>query len=230
MPVCLQAQPSVRWIVFTTSCAADAQCRERHRRPASSTESSRRCSRLRFSWSVSIDCCSSIFCSSGLQYPCNYAASRTHNSHRIAHRGRRRPGCGANKAGGPRRQLGPLKPPASHSGRGVGLARISGGERLVHIADVRETDAFRAAEQPIKPGAQLLVRFGVRSYLGVALRRDDTLSNISFNIMIDSSTIEIAVPRIFARMIAVLQILQHRGVRRTMNTSSSTTRLVRFLE
>jgi len=73
------------------------------------------------------------------------------------------------------RQLGPLKPPASHSGRGVGLARISGGERLVHIADVRETDAFRAAEQPIGPGAQLLVRFGVRSYLGVALRRDDTL-------------------------------------------------------
>src|SRR5215813_6057550 len=73
------------------------------------------------------------------------------------------------------RQLGPLKPPASHSGRGVGLARISGGERLVHIADVRETDAFPAAEQPIGPGFQLLVRFGVRSYLGVALRRDDTL-------------------------------------------------------
>jgi GAF domain-containing protein len=73
------------------------------------------------------------------------------------------------------RQLGPLKPPASGTQRSVGLARISRGERLVHIADVRETDAFQAAEQPIGTGAQLLVRFGVRSYLGVALRRDDTL-------------------------------------------------------
>jgi GAF domain-containing protein len=71
-------------------------------------------------------------------------------------------------------QLGPFQPPASLRAH-VGLGRISRGERLVHIADVREIDAFRAAEQPIGPGAQLLVRFGVRSYLGVALRRDDTL-------------------------------------------------------
>src|SRR5262245_14661303 len=34
------------------------------------------------------------------------------------------------------RQLGPFRPPAS-----VGLGRISRGERLVHIADVREIDA-----------------------------------------------------------------------------------------
>jgi GAF domain-containing protein len=48
--------------------------------------------------------------------------------------------------------------------------RLVRGERVIAVPDLLD-----AAEQPIGPGAQLLVRFGARSYLGVALRRDDAL-------------------------------------------------------
>jgi GAF domain-containing protein/3-mercaptopyruvate sulfurtransferase SseA len=48
--------------------------------------------------------------------------------------------------------------------------RLVRGERIIAIADLLD-----AADQPIGPGAQLLVRFGARSYLGVALRKDDAL-------------------------------------------------------
>jgi two-component system NtrC family sensor kinase len=48
--------------------------------------------------------------------------------------------------------------------------RLVQGERVIAVADLLE-----AADQPIGPGAQLLVRFGARSYIGVALRRDEAL-------------------------------------------------------
>src|SRR5271165_4332424 len=59
----------------------------------------------------------------------------------------------------------PLKPV-----RGGFADRLVRGERVIAVADLLD-----AADQPIGPGAQLLVRFGARSYLGVALRRDDAL-------------------------------------------------------
>jgi PAS domain S-box-containing protein len=59
----------------------------------------------------------------------------------------------------------PLKPVAG------GFAdRLVRGERVIAVADLLE-----AGGQPIGPGAQLLVRFGARSYLGIALRRDEAL-------------------------------------------------------
>jgi GAF domain-containing protein len=48
--------------------------------------------------------------------------------------------------------------------------RLVRGERVIAVPDLLD-----ATEQPIGPGAQLLVRFGARSYLGVALRKDDAL-------------------------------------------------------
>jgi 3-mercaptopyruvate sulfurtransferase SseA/GAF domain-containing protein len=48
--------------------------------------------------------------------------------------------------------------------------RLVCGERVIAVPDLLD-----ASEQPIGPGAQLLVRFGARSYLGVALRKDDAL-------------------------------------------------------
>jgi hypothetical protein len=48
--------------------------------------------------------------------------------------------------------------------------RLVCGERVIAV-----TDLLEAGDQPIGPGAQLLVRFGARSYLGVALRKDEAL-------------------------------------------------------
>jgi len=48
--------------------------------------------------------------------------------------------------------------------------RLVRGERVIAVPDLLD-----ATGQPIGSGAQLLVRFGARSYLGVALRRDDAL-------------------------------------------------------
>jgi GAF domain-containing protein len=48
--------------------------------------------------------------------------------------------------------------------------RLVRGERVIAV-----TDLLEAGDQPIGPGAQLLVRFGARSYLGVALRKDEAL-------------------------------------------------------
>ncbi len=59
----------------------------------------------------------------------------------------------------------PLKPMP-----GAFADRLVRGERVIAV-----TDLLEAAEQPIGPGAQLLVRFGARSYVGVALRRDQAL-------------------------------------------------------
>jgi GAF domain-containing protein len=63
------------------------------------------------------------------------------------------------------RLRGPVRP------AGGLLARISGGERVVHVADVRETDTWRdypAVRERLEAG-------GVRSWIGVALRKDNTL-------------------------------------------------------
>jgi len=48
--------------------------------------------------------------------------------------------------------------------------RLVRGEGVIAVADLLE-----AAETPIGPGAQVLVRFGARSCVGVALRRDEAL-------------------------------------------------------
>src|SRR5262249_1654034 len=40
---------------------------------------------------------------------------------------------------------------------------------------IAAADLLEAAEKPIGPGAQVLVRFGARSCVGVALRRDEAL-------------------------------------------------------
>ena len=48
--------------------------------------------------------------------------------------------------------------------------RLVRGEGVIAVADLLE-----AAERPIGPGAQVLVRFGARSCVGVALRRDEAL-------------------------------------------------------
>jgi PAS domain S-box-containing protein len=48
--------------------------------------------------------------------------------------------------------------------------RLVRGERVIAVPDLLD-----AAERPIGPGGQLLVRFGARSYVAVALRRDDAL-------------------------------------------------------
>jgi len=48
--------------------------------------------------------------------------------------------------------------------------RLVCGERVIAVADLLD-----AANEPIGPGAQLLVRVGARSYVGVALRRDEAL-------------------------------------------------------
>src|SRR5262249_30244566 len=61
------------------------------------------------------------------------------------------------------RQLGPFPPPES-----TGLGRINRGERLVHIADVREMDAFRTS-----PGFRRSMETrGVRTLALVALHQD----------------------------------------------------------
>jgi class 3 adenylate cyclase len=64
------------------------------------------------------------------------------------------------------RQLGPFQSPAS-----TGLGRISRGERVVHIADAREIDAFRTSPEfrrSIETG-------GVRTQVLVALHQDEVL-------------------------------------------------------
>jgi hypothetical protein len=48
--------------------------------------------------------------------------------------------------------------------------RLVCGERVIAV-----TDLLEAGDQPIGPGAQLLVSFGARSYVGVALRKDEAL-------------------------------------------------------
>jgi two-component system, NtrC family, sensor kinase len=65
------------------------------------------------------------------------------------------------------RQLGPFRPPAN-----TGLGRVSRGERLVHIADVRELDAFGTAPE----FRQSIEIAGTRSQLTVALCRDECYS------------------------------------------------------
>jgi GAF domain-containing protein len=67
------------------------------------------------------------------------------------------------------RQLGPFRPAAN-----TGLERIQHGERLVHIADVREVDVFRTVPEP-REAAEIS---GFRSALNVALRRDDVLLGV----------------------------------------------------
>ena len=47
--------------------------------------------------------------------------------------------------------------------------RLVRGEGVIAVPDLLD-----AAEQPVGPGAQLLTRFGARSYLGVALRQETT--------------------------------------------------------
>jgi GAF domain-containing protein len=64
------------------------------------------------------------------------------------------------------RQLGPFRLPAN-----TGLGRVSRGERLVHIADVRELDAFGTAPE----FRQSIEIAGTRSQLTVALCRDEVL-------------------------------------------------------
>jgi class 3 adenylate cyclase len=64
------------------------------------------------------------------------------------------------------RQLGPFRPAAN-----TGLERIRGGERLVHIPDVREVDVFRTVPGP-RQAAEI---GGFRSALTVALCRDEVL-------------------------------------------------------
>src|SRR5215469_14965104 len=58
------------------------------------------------------------------------------------------------------RQLGPIRPLPN-----VPLGRIINGERIVHVADIRK-DAVSREHAEIG---------GIRSVLGVALRKDDTL-------------------------------------------------------
>jgi len=64
------------------------------------------------------------------------------------------------------RQLGPFRPATN-----TGLERISRGERLVHIPDVREVDVFRTVSEP----REAVEIAGSRSALTVALRRDEVL-------------------------------------------------------
>jgi class 3 adenylate cyclase len=64
------------------------------------------------------------------------------------------------------RQVGPFPPP-----EGTGLGRISRGERLVHIADVREMDAFRTIPQ----FRRSMETGGVRTLALVALHQDEVL-------------------------------------------------------
>jgi GAF domain-containing protein len=64
------------------------------------------------------------------------------------------------------RQHGPFQPPAN-----TALGRIRGGERLVHIADIRKDDAFEA----VSAIRQVTEVSGARSVLTVALRRDEAL-------------------------------------------------------
>jgi len=64
------------------------------------------------------------------------------------------------------RRLGPFRPAAN-----TGLERIRRGERLVHIADLREEDVFRTVPEI----RQLAEISGGRSVLAVALRRDEAL-------------------------------------------------------
>ena len=59
----------------------------------------------------------------------------------------------------------PLKPVPG------GLAdRLVRGERIIAIPDL-----LHPGDQLIGPGAQLLVRFGARSYIAIALRKDEAL-------------------------------------------------------
>jgi GAF domain-containing protein len=60
------------------------------------------------------------------------------------------------------RQLGPFQPAIN-----TGLERVTRGEHLVHIPDVREVEVFRTV-QAVEIG-------GLRSALTVALRRDEVL-------------------------------------------------------
>src|SRR6516164_9409701 len=48
--------------------------------------------------------------------------------------------------------------------------RLVRGEKIIAVPDL-----FDAGDEPIGPGAQLLVRFGARSYIGIALRKDEAL-------------------------------------------------------
>src|SRR5260370_1107158 len=48
--------------------------------------------------------------------------------------------------------------------------RLVCGEKVIAV-----TDLLEVAGQPIGPGAQLLINVGARSYVGVALRRDEAL-------------------------------------------------------
>ena len=66
------------------------------------------------------------------------------------------------------RQLGPFRPVANS---GAGLDRIRSGERLVHIPDITEIEAFRT----VSILRQVVEISGTRSALIAALRRDKAL-------------------------------------------------------
>jgi adenylate cyclase len=65
------------------------------------------------------------------------------------------------------RQQGPFQPP-----RGALLDRIARGERLVHVADVTQDEAYAASPRL----RELVDRSGVRAALSVALIRDEHLA------------------------------------------------------
>jgi GAF domain-containing protein len=67
------------------------------------------------------------------------------------------------------RQIGPFQPQAI-----TPLGRISRGERLVHLVDVIEDEAFRT-DAAFRQMAEIS---GVRSVLAVALRRDEVLLGV----------------------------------------------------
>jgi GAF domain-containing protein len=65
------------------------------------------------------------------------------------------------------REAGPLRP-----GPGTTMARMVQGERLIHIADLADDAAYRAGN----PVRRALVEIGgLRTFLGIALWKDDTL-------------------------------------------------------
>jgi PAS domain S-box-containing protein len=66
------------------------------------------------------------------------------------------------------RQAGALRP-----GSGTTMARMVQGERVVHITDLADDPAYRAGQHPVR---RALVEIGgFRTFLGIALCKDDTL-------------------------------------------------------
>jgi adenylate cyclase len=90
------------------------------------------------------------------------------------------------------RQRGPIRGTAR--GRPVMIGRIAAGERVVHIHDVRETDAYREVPQfRAQQDAD-----GIRTWLAVALRKGGTLLGVI-------SVFRLEVRPFSARQIALLE-------------------------